>query len=430
NIPGEGASDLISYLDGIFGVATTSTNYAARPWFGLLEESFDRWSELGGVEFIYEPTDNGSQLQSSRGVLNTRGDVRLGGAYIDGANATLAYTWLPESGDIVFDTGETSFYANQSNNYRALRNTLMHEIGHAIGLLHVESSSESLLMEPYSDATIDGPQLDDVRGLHGLYGDYYEKSNGGLGNGTASLATYLGSLTSGTSLSVGTDAASGQSISPAAVDFVSIANSADVDFFSFEVDSAGTLSLTLTPLGGVFQQGVEGGAQTTFDASARNDLALEIYGSDGVTRLAAVDQTQEGGSEVLADLILPAGGTYYAKVSGALDNVQLFELQASFEAPNLAGDFNYDLAIDGSDLLVWQQRFGGLASGSFVDADGNGLVDATDLAIWQRAFGSASVTAGVAAVPEPSGLIWLAALTLGSRLPRRHYRRGRAARAQ
>ena len=115
------------------------------------------------------------------GVLGMRGDVRIGGAFIDGASGTLAYTWLPNSGDVVIDTGETNFYSNSANNYRQLRNTIMHELGHAFGLLHIESSTDVLLMEPFISTSIDGPQLDDIRGIQGFYGDVLERSQWRLG---------------------------------------------------------------------------------------------------------------------------------------------------------------------------------------------------------------------------------------------------------
>ena len=167
NIPGEGASNLVSYFDGLFGVTSGSNDLTQRPWFAYFKQSFDRWTALGGINFVYEPNDNGSSLQTTSGALGVRGDVRIGGAFVDGPSSTLAYTWLPNSGDMVFDTGETNFYSNSSNGYRQLRNTIMHELGHAFGLLHIESSTDNLLMEPIINLGFDGPQLDDIRGLHG-----------------------------------------------------------------------------------------------------------------------------------------------------------------------------------------------------------------------------------------------------------------------
>ena len=199
SIPGGGSSDLVSYLDGIF-----SGNTAL--WTSLFQQSFARWSDLSGITFIHELNDDGAQLQTFSGNLGVRGDIRIAGVFEDGPGGTLAYANLPDIGDIVFDTGETTYFSDPSGNYLRLRNTLMHELGHTFGLLHVESSSDDLLLEPSISTLIDGPQLDDIRGIQGLYGDALEKTNGGLGNQTSSLAYSLGTIPVGGTGAIGTDA--------------------------------------------------------------------------------------------------------------------------------------------------------------------------------------------------------------------------------
>lgn len=404
NIPGEGSNNLVAYLDDLFNVTTADSNFSNRPWFALFEQSFDRWSELGGINFVYEAHDNGAQLQSSRGILGVRGDIRISGAYVDGASNTLAYTWLPDSGDIVIDTGETNFYSNSANDYRQLRDTLMHEIGHAFGLSHVISSTESLLMEPYIDTSIDGPQLDDIRGIQGLYGDYYEKSNDGLGNGTYDLATSLGYLNVGGSLEIGSDASTGQSVLPSETDFVSIANSSDTDFFSFSTSTAGVLDVTLTPLGGVFNQGVEGGVQSSFNANARNNLSLAVFGPDGTTLLGLAEDASAGVAESLDGLSLSSPSEYYVRVLGDSDSVQPYELDLSLaQALNVfEGDYNSDGVVDGKDFLVWQQSYGLTGMDLAADGNGNGRIDQADLSVWQANFGTTAVTTATVRVPEPT----------------------------
>ncbi|QDT00325.1 matrixin family metalloprotease [Adhaeretor mobilis] len=400
NIPGEGGSNVVSYFDDLFNVTSSSDDLTDRPWFTLLEQSFERWSELGGIEFIYEPNDNGSQLQNSNGVLGTLGDVRLGGTFVDGASSTLAYATLPNSGDIVFDTGETSFYSNSSNNYLQLRNTLMHEIGHAIGLQHVESSNSALLLEPFISTAFDGPQLDDIRGIQGLYGDSLEKTNGGLGNNSANTATDLGTRAAGSSLSVGGDATGTQFVAATETDFVSITDADDADFFSFTLSSPSILGATLTPLGGVFNQGVEGGSQSSFDANSRNDLSLALFGPDGNTLLELADLSGAGQTELLSEIRLSTVGEYFVRVAGDTDAVQLYELDLSVVAAttSLAGDFDADGDVDGQDFLAWQR---------------NSAFTVADLANWQDHFGLASL-GSLASVPEPTAgnLFGLATLTL------------------
>ncbi len=416
SIPGEGASNLISYLDGLFNVTTTGSDVTQRPWFPLFGESFARWSELGGLSFLYEPSDNGTMLQSSAGVRGVRGDVRLGGAFIDGSNGTLAYTWLPNFGDVVVDTGETSFYANSASNYRALRNTIMHELGHALGLLHIESPSDALLMEPIISFGIDGPQLDDIRGIHAFYGDALEKTNNGLGNGTFQRATPLGALTTGSTLAVGSDALGSQAVGPLETDFVSIANNSDTDFFSFTVAAPTLLDVKLTPLGGVFTQGTEGGAPSTFDANSRNDLALAVFAPNGTTTLGSANLTGNGGVEMLTDVELTSPGTYFVRVRGSANNVQLYELElsAALFLIALEGDYNGDGAVDAADYVVWRQSVGQIGSGLAADGNSNGTVDLSDYGIWRANFGNGSGkgNALIAVVPEPHHitLLWIGVL--------------------
>lgn len=109
-IPRETTSTLIDFLDEEFGAGPGGANYTQRPWFALLDDSFQRWSELGGINFVYEPNDNGAQLGSSAGVRGVRGDIRIGGTVIAGSASTLAYANYPNNGDIVIDTAETSFF--------------------------------------------------------------------------------------------------------------------------------------------------------------------------------------------------------------------------------------------------------------------------------------------------------------------------------
>src|ERR1700754_4835600 len=55
-IPGEGGSDLVSFLDSSFG-GGGGADLTQRPWFTFFEQSFERWNELSGLNFIYEPAD-------------------------------------------------------------------------------------------------------------------------------------------------------------------------------------------------------------------------------------------------------------------------------------------------------------------------------------------------------------------------------------
>ena len=209
------------------------------------------------------------------------------------------------------------------------------------------------MLEPIINTSFDGPQLDEVRGVQFYFGDANEKSNAGQGNATAALATSLGTLLGGSPKSIGTAAnVPSQAISPSATDFVSIANLDDTDYYSFNVSQPSFISATLTPHGGVFSQGGTGETPTSFNANARNNLGLTLISSDAASQLAAADTNPFGEAESLSGILLPAAGTYYARIAGSDDTIQLYELSLSI-VPLATGDFNHDGTVNATDYTVW-----------------------------------------------------------------------------
>jgi hypothetical protein len=401
-------SNLVAFMNANFGGSASQTDLALQPWFGLFEQSFSRWANLSGVTYQYVPQDDGVMLPSSSGQLGVRPDIRIGGINIDGSSGTLAFTYLPAGGsDMVIDTGDATFFTGSANSFRGFRNVLMHEIGHGFGLLHVDSSS-SLLMEPVINTTFDGPQLDEIRGVQYFFGDANEKSHDGQGNGSAALATPLGVISAGTTKSVGAAAnLPSQLVTGTPADFVSIANFDDQDFYSFSVTQTSLLDAVLTPRGGVFDQASSGATPTTFDANARNDLSLEILGADGSAILGLANSAAAGAVESIANVRLTPGA-YVARILGADDTIQLYELSLTVDALE-AGDFNANGVVDGDDLAIWRAHLGAAAASQDQgDATGDGAVDGADLLVWQTQAHAAGATFALAtnliAVPEPAGV--------------------------
>lgn len=411
-----GGSDLIASFDTEFGGdpnGNPNNDLQVRPWFQYIEQSFQRWGDLSGANYIYEPNDDGANAGSSSpdGLLGVRGDLRIAGASIDGNSSTLAFNYFPDHGDMVLDTDDTNgLFGNSANNFRGLRNVIMHEHGHGFGVLHVESSTDDLLMEPFINNSFDGPQLDDVRAIQFYFGDANEKSNGGQGNGTAGNATSLGLIAGGNSASVGSDAdVPTLAIGPNDADFVSLANLADTDFYSFDVDHAATITATLTPLGGQFTQGSVGSTPTAFDASARSNLVLAIFDTNGTSPLATVNATGQGGIETIADLQLPGAGQYFARVTGLDDTIQLYELELAVDALIFAeADFDTDGDVDGVDLGIWESAYGNSALG---DANGDNVTNGFDYLVWQSQY-TGSLTS-ITSVPEPPATVMLVVGLLG-----------------
>jgi len=315
----------------------------------LIEQSFNRWDELSGLSFVREFNDDGRAFRNSifDGVLGVRGDIRIGGQMLDGPNATLAFNFFPDDGaDMVLDTSDLNFFRIPNNSNRAFRNVIMHEVGHALGLNHVQSTSDQLLLAPSVNLSFDGPQLDEVRAVQFFFGDALEETNNGLGNETVPTASDLGSISPSGTLAIGTDAdVPTQAISPTATDFVSISGANDVDVYSFTVTTSSRIDFTLTPRGGVFSQG----SSPAFDANSRVDLELSVFDSDGQTLLASSDQSGLGGTETISSILLEPG-SYYTQITGVEDTIQLYSLELTAATATLKGDVNLNGVVNFSDV--------------------------------------------------------------------------------
>ncbi|TWT94763.1 Matrixin [Botrimarina colliarenosi] len=407
-------SDFIATFDATFGAGPGGSDLTQRPWFTYFQQAFDRWSALSGVTYTYESHDSTLTHGAGVGLTNIRGDVRIGGIGMDGIGGTLAYNYFAtDGGDMAIDTDDLAgLLADSSNNYRGLRNVIMHEAGHGLGLDHSSSGDANFLLEASIDTSFDGPQHDDLRGIHWLYGDVFEKAPAGR-NETAALATPLGALQAGSMLAIGTSG-SGSAIGPNETDFVSISNESDLDFFSFTVNTPVSLDLSLTPRGASYNQG-----GTPFNTLTTSDLSLALFASDGVTLLADSASNPAGVVESITDFALTQPGTYYARVRGPVTTaeqvVQFYrlDLAATDLIPALLGDFNADGVVDAGDYTLWRDESGSSVSPySGADHTGDGQVTAADYSLWQAHYGE-TLGGGAASVPEPAAAWLLATLAIG-----------------
>jgi hypothetical protein len=336
-------------------------------WQNQFRNSFARWSQVAGLRYT-EVSDDGAAFPNSAGSATApRGDVRIGGRNLDGAGGVLAFNYLPNVGDMVIDTSEN--WQSSINSYRFLRNVVMHEHGHGIGLLHVVPVTETKLMEPYLSLRFDGPQDDDIRGAHRLYGDPYEV------NGTVATATPI-DLTN-TNL--------------ATLSFASLDRTADVDFYRLIVPPSRRITITVTPVGGVYQVGGEDGnpSQSTIDTRAIQNLQLELRAPNGTTILASATANGVGQAEQIANFVLyPAGGNFYVRVfsgTGSTNDVQRYELRVqTVTLPT--GDVDGNGCVDDADLLAILFNFGG--TDPRYDLNGDNIIDDADLLTVLFNFGS------------------------------------------
>lgn len=321
-------SNLFERMDFIYNGDTAA-------WQDIYFEMFDRWEAISGLNFVYEPNDDGADMFSSPGVSGVRGDLRMAGKPIDGNSGTLAYNFFPNNGDMVVDTDD-NFYLTTSNDSQRLYNILKHEHGHGMGLLHVCPVQNAILMEPFINLNFEGAQHDDIRGAHRLYGDFFEP------NDSIENATDLGALSIGGAINVGDLPDDGRF----SVDFGSRASlniASDVDVYRFEITQRAGLNVLVTPIGTTYLDNPQNQACTgtnSVNSLVSSNLRLEVLDNSGTT-ISSIDATAAGLSESLNNVQLNQPGVYYIRVSGTLvfDEVQLYDL-------------DFSLVTDGLPILI------------------------------------------------------------------------------
>ena len=300
-------SSLIAPLDATFGSGPGGPNLAQRPWFQYFDAATARLSAVSGVTYIYEPHDDGVAFGTSAaasGALGIRGDVRLSGKSYGSGNNTLASSYFPSFSEVMINSDLIPYLSAPAYNHRRLLNMLMHELMHGLGVNHINSTDADFLIEPVLGETFDGPQLDDVLVLQRLYGDALEKNGG---NDSAGSATVLGSFSAGGSLVRGTLGDS-TAVSDLAVDFLSIDDDSDFDYFSFTLTDWVDVTLAVTPKGATYQMAPPNGSYQTYNSRSLSDLSLALFDSSGVIQIGAINANGAGAGESMTSDLGP--GTY------------------------------------------------------------------------------------------------------------------------
>ena len=191
--------------------------------------------------------------------------------------------------------------------------------------------------------------------------------------------------------------------------------------------------------GTIDNSGLLGGGGTVsgnLTSDASGTISVEILGSGPFD----VNGLTVTGSAMLDGLLDVTGG--FTPTSGTFDVLTAASINpASTIALTPAADAIYDLLltattlqltvttgdnadfdgsgfVDGPDFLIWQRNSGGAGTPATGDANGDNVVDGADLTIWETQYGGPpALSAGVAAVPEPSSVVLLlvAALAAASR---------------
>ncbi len=321
SIPGDSGeptspSNLRAWLDGLYPGGEAE-------WLPLFQQVFDRWAEVTGVKYVYEPNDSGTFALRS-GSPGVRGDIRIAGHFIDGDGDVLAYNFGPNNGDMVIDTGDI-YFNNRSSNSRALRNVIAHEHGHGLGLAHVCPIDRTKLMEPNVTSRFDGPQLDDIYSAQRQYGDRLEDpdlDSEPEDNDAPARAADLGTLGLGT-----------HRFGPLSID-----DDSDQDYLRLAPAAPGyQMAVVLRPVGASYLEGPQGSsscsAGTPFDSRAVHDLSLAVLDASGANTLAGSNSSGAGGEESVGNVTLAATGALIFIDGDSTDSCQLYELEITLSSP-------------------------------------------------------------------------------------------------
>ena len=289
-------SNLFAQMDAKFGgIANRAV------WVAQFQACFDRWSALTGTSYTFVSTagnlwDDGAAFPGS-GASATRGDIRISMKALDGASNVLAYNFFPDVGDMVLDSAEG--WAGGAPSYLVLRNVLMHEHGHGLGLRHNCPINQTVLMEPFLTTAFDGPQQDDVRAIAQSYGDAYEP------NDALTSPTPIGNINTTASLNpsnVPAPAIAGAALTAISVD-------GDIDLFSVQNTAPAIATVTLTPIGSNYQSYPQNGDGTcatgaaNTNALAQADLTLDVL-TDAGTVLRSATPAGAGNAETLTGVLI------------------------------------------------------------------------------------------------------------------------------
>jgi hypothetical protein len=308
-------------------IAVMNARYGEGNWQAELQEVFDEWSALTGNRYVLEPNDDGAAWPTSRGVLGSRGDIRISGCAIDGNSGILAYNFFPSTGDMKIDSTDSFFDLPQGALNSGFHYVISHEHGHGVGLGHVCPGNRTKLMEPIINFGFNTLQHDDIRGAQRGYGDDLELPTNP--NDSAASATNAGTVNSGQTLNYSS---------------LSIDDNSDQDWIQFTVAADRQVDVTLAPVGFTYEDGDQsqstGQCQPgpTIDSKTIHNLNFEIRDSDGVTVLASGNTTPAGVNEMLNDIGLGGAGVKYIRVfpATATNDVQLYDLTVTVESVRIS----------------------------------------------------------------------------------------------
>jgi len=371
-----GLSSLFSRLD-----ATFASQGGRATWVQRIQESFDRWEQLSGVDFqriqgAGVDWDDGASWGSFGSA--TRGDIRIAMKRIDGVGGVSVVAAFPGNGDILLD--RIDVWETPADLNRVFRNSLMWAEGIACGVDLACPNDGTKLMEPIIPFHFDGPQQDDIRSMQRHYGDPSEPDD------SAANAVSLGAIAIGANASFGAVPPPLTGATPPNASLVSIDADAEADYYSFDVAAPSVATVTVTPVGSTYDIGANSGGScngaSPFNAQAVANLELQLLDTDGATVLATASSNPASVGESILLAPLNGAGTYYVRVSetGLTLDTQSYSLDVAISTCTVDtdGDGAAD-CIDGCPNDPFKTAPGVCGCGVLdTDSDNDGTPDCND----------------------------------------------------
>ncbi|HEX6963288.1 MAG TPA: hypothetical protein VF175_15580 [Lacipirellula sp.] len=416
-----GNSNLIQFLDDGWNVpaAQRVPNFTNRPWWTVINNAYAQFGRVSGINMVYVPEQNADGMDTGM-----EGDIRIGGENIDGTpGGALADNVFPDGGDMRIDTTREangsvgSYFSTEPG----LRNLIIHESGHGVGLGHADfvNNSAKAVMEGGLRTDIWGFQFDDVYALNRQYGDPREQGNG---NDALATATTLGSYGANATASFGIDALDSV-VNQFDDDWLGIDGSSDTDYLKFSVTDKTFANIRLTPVGPTYNTPQQG----EFNAAAQSDLVLQLFNhAPTFSLIATANQAGIGAAETIASTLLSKPGDYLIRVRGTQDLNQFYRIDLLLRELPIAGS-TADINLDGATSVAdWEQflvhsftDLSGLSPRQKFergDLDQDGDNDRGDFLLFKSLFNAANgpnAFAQLLGVPEPGAisLAGIAAIT-------------------
>ena len=193
-------------VDNVFGPITqkhlTTPRICSRPDIEYFSDSENQQRKWPFKELLVRPEDNISPfsitetndiliaaLQSWSDVADLnfilttgREHIKITTGRIDGPSGTLAWSELPNQSNKVLQKYDSSeqwvLSSNPPSNKIDLLAVMVHELGHALGLVHAPSTSASTnIMAPFYNPSIREPLSGDIERIQALYGPPIETTD-------------------------------------------------------------------------------------------------------------------------------------------------------------------------------------------------------------------------------------------------------------